>query len=185
MSDSSEKLEFVGSGSPFLIVNLGTSYLTLLAMLVIPILVLVTKPFVHKSQKLSRAHNWIGPSLRGNMWIRFIMEALLDIFITGTVNLILFYELDDIPMNGSFDILNTISMFLLYPLAGLFPFFVLGFYLYNFVNWGDENFEARYGTVLEGLRKDRRSSLLYPLTFSIRRILFTIVAIVTPKLFFV
>ena len=88
-------------------------------------------------------------------------------------------------MNNSFYILNAISLFVLYPLAGLFPFFVLGFYMFNFVNWDEKNYEARYGTVLEGLRKDKRSSLLYPLTFSIRRILFTIVAIITPKLFFV
>ena len=165
--------------------NMGTSYLTLLAMLGIPILVFMTKPCVHKSQKVSKAHNWIGPPLRGNMWLRFVMEASLDIFITGTVNLILFHELEYVPMNSSFYILNAISLFVLYPLAGLFPFFVLGFYMFNFVNWDEKHYKARYGTVLEGLRKDKRSSLLYPLTFSIRRILFTIVAIITPKLFFV
>ena len=154
-------------------------------MLVIPIRVFLTKPCVHRSQKVSKAHNWIGPSLRGNMWLRFVMEASLDIFITGTVNLILFHELEYVPMNSSFYILNAISLFVLYPLAGLFPFFVLGFYMFNFVNWDEKHYKARYGTVLEGLRKDKRSSLLYPLTFSIRRILFTIVAIITPKLFFV
>ena len=153
-------------------------------MLSIPLLVLVTKPCTRYSH-VNKAHNWIGPSLRGNMWIRYVMEALLDIFITGTVNIILLYELDSVPINSSFDVVNAISLFVLYPLAGLFPFFVMGFYLYNFIHWKDEHFEARFGTVIEGLRKDRRSSLLYPLTFSVRRMLFTIVALVTPKLFFV
>lgn len=53
-----------------------------------------------------------------------------------------------------------------------FPVFVIGFYLRNFDRLGDEDFEHKYGAVYEGLRTDKKSILIYPVYFIIRRVSF-------------
>ena len=110
-------------------------------MLLIALCVFVTKPCKQKSRWLNRRHDSIGPSLRGNMWIRFIMEACLDISIAGSINLILDMESGSIPMSTPFDILNSVSLLVLYSMCLVFPFAVMGFYLYHFMRWKDNDFE--------------------------------------------
>ena len=58
-------------------------------------------------------------------------------------------------------------------------------YLRKFDTWEDESFEERYGATLEGLRKDKKSSIFYPFLFMTRRLLFAVVAIVTIEHLFV
>ena len=53
------------------------------------------------------------------------------------------------------------------------------FYLCKFAKWKDQDFDSKYGAVFEGLRKDKKSSIGYPLIFISRRILFAVVAIFT------
>ena len=71
-------------------------------------------------------------NVKGNIWIRFIMEGSLDIAICWAL---------------------------------------------NFNKWKKEEFEVRYGSALEGLKKDQRSSLSYHIIFILRR--FALVLVVT------
>ena len=52
----------------------------------------------------------------------------------------------------------------------------------TFSQWTDETYDNRFGAVFEGLRKDTRLSLLYPLIFLLRRALFSVVAIFCQEL---
>ena len=69
-----------------------------------------------------------------------------------------------------------ITVILAIAMAFFVPFCII-FYLCRFRTWGDEKFENRYGTIFDGLRKDKKSSLLYPLIHFIRRFVFVFVAI--------
>ena len=70
-----------------MISNLGSLYLTLMFMLtVIPLFLLITRPFKHRSKKLSKLHRELTDSLRGNMFIRYLLQASIDIAITTYIN---------------------------------------------------------------------------------------------------
>ena len=63
----------------------------------------------------------------------------------------------------------------------VFPSFVLWFYCKNFSKWEQEQFQERYGAVLEGLRLDKRSSLGYAMIFMFRRFALVLIVIVFSK----
>ena len=55
------------------------------------------------------------------------------------------------------------------------PSFVLWYYCKNFKRWEDEDFEDSMGSVLDGLNKNKKAAIGYPIIFMLRR---TIVAFV-------
>ena len=57
------------------------------------------------------------------------------------------------------------------------PFWILGFYLKNFDKWENEDWQEKWGAPLEGLRKNTKWSVFYPIWFLIRRIMFIYTAI--------
>ena len=63
------------------------------------------------------------------------------------------------------------------------PFFILYFYLkkHDIMNSEDEEvveeFIAKFGAPMEGLHLDKRWSVVYPVTFLIRRVLFVIIVL--------
>lgn len=59
----------------------------------------------------------------------------------------------------------------------LIPFFMVAFYLYRFKDWQNEEFDAKFGAPLDGLKKERKSSLIFPVYFVIRRVSFALVSI--------
>ena len=183
--DLNYKAYNIGYESNILIVNLGTLFITLIVMLSCPICIFCTRPYKQKSRWLNRKHESIGPSLRGNMWIRFVMEAFLDISISGTINVFGLLASGEIPFDTTFNIINSVMLIVLYPICFIFPFAIVVFYLCHFAKWEDEEFENKYGAVFEGLRKGQRSSLLYPFVFSFRRALLVTVAIILSEHFFV
>ena len=67
----------------------------------------------------------------------------------------------------------------------IFPVWVFIYYCKNYARWNDNDFDEKYGAVFEGLRKDRRSALAYPMIFLIRRSLLVIIAYATQKMYFV
>ena len=118
------------------------------------------------------------------MWIRFCMEASLDIAISGSINLIVMIEKGEVPMDTAFQIINSVALFVLYTATLAFPVFVLAFYALKFAKWEDEDFDSKYGTIFEGLRRNQRSSLLYPFFFAFRRVLLTLVIVLAADLLF-
>ena len=80
--------------------------------------------------------------------------------------------------------MNNLAAIVLGISVGIFPIFVLVFYCCKFAQWEDEDFDAKYGSIFEGLRKDTRASLFYPFVFIIRRLILVIVSKVTGKMLF-
>ena len=60
----------------------------------------------------------------------------------------------------------------------ILPFWIIYFYCKNFEKWRDEEFVEKYGTIFEGLRRDRRSTLAYPIIFMLRRFSLVIVVVI-------
>ena len=69
-----------------MIINLGTMFITLVIILMIPLWIIFTKPCKYRSKWLSKNHESLTKSLRGNMFIRFILEGCLDIAICSALN---------------------------------------------------------------------------------------------------
>ena len=88
-------------------------------------------------------------------------------------------------MNGAFYAVNSISTILFSIILLIFLPFTLIFYLKRFTSWGNENFDNRYGALFKGLRKDRKSSLIYPMMFIIRRFAFAMISIFATDYLFV
>jgi uncharacterized membrane protein YhdT len=63
---------------------------------------------------------------------------------------------------------------------GTCPITIPAFYLYNFHKLADEEFEEKWGAPYEGLRKDSRWSLFYPITFVVRRLAFAYLCVFMP-----
>ena len=119
-------------------------------------------------------------SLRGNMFIRYLIEGCLDIAICIAINCIDISESEEgLRWDSTFYMVNNISSIVLGCALMIFPVFVVVLYCKSFAKWTEESFEERYGAIFEGLRKDRRSSLAYPIIFVFRRMVLVIIATVT------
>lgn len=179
-----ERLEDGGYESSFLISNLGTLFITFLIILTVPLCVFASRPCIGKSPWIKRKHTSTLAAMRGNLWIRYLMEASLDVSISGTINLIVDIENSKVPMSSTFDVINSISLILIYTVNLAFPVIILVFYARNYSRWTKPDFDKKYGAIFTGLRKDRKSSLLYPFVFCFRRIVLTIVVILASKYLF-
>ena len=73
--------------------------------------------------------------------------------------------------------LNLLSLGVMLMVTVVAPIFFVAFYLPNYHKWENEHFETRWGAIMEGLKIDKKSSLVYPVLFLIRRIIFAVSAV--------
>ena len=176
-----------GYESYFTIINLGSATVLFILTIAIPLLlILIYKPFKSRSKYALENHNSLTNAMHGNILLRFIIETCLDISIS--VILQLYYsDKNDGLFNSSDHFLLTNSMFtvILGPATLIFMTVMFIFYVRKFKNWGDEDFDEKYGAVFEGLRKETKLALLYPAIFIVRRVLFAVAAILFPENVFV
>ena len=179
-NDEQEHSKFadIGMEANYMILNLGTMFLVFVIMLTIPACLICTKPCGRCWPWLDKKNTATATSLQGNAWIRFIMEGSLDIAICGSLNYIFIKkESGGLQWDTSFQVVNNLALIVLGIAVAAFPIWMMWFYCRNFKNWEDEEFEERYGAAFEGLKKDRRSAMGYPLIFMLRR--FALVFVVT------
>ena len=69
--------------------------------------------------------------------------------------------------------------------AALFLPITTIFFIRNFSQWKNKKFKESYGAFYDGLRTDRLSSVFYHISFVVRRIAFTVIAIVASNYLFV
>ena len=97
-------------------------------------------------------------SIKGNTWIRYLMEGFLDIGLCCALN---YYNADDtdngLHFHSAFLILNTISFAIFTVAIIAFPVWVLVFYCRYFESWSNEDFQEKYGAVFEGIELYGRS----------------------------
>jgi len=172
------KFEEIGMGANYMILNLGTMFIVFVIMLTIPACLICTKPCRRCWPWLDKKHKATATSLHGNAWIRFIMEGSLDIALCGAINYIFINDRQGgLQWDNIFQVVNNVSLILMGVSISVFPIWALWFYCRNFNKWEDEQFEERYGAAYEGLKKDRRSAMGYPMIFMLRR--FALVFVVT------
>ena len=123
------------------------------------------KPRRSISQKISKYLYW-------NTLIRFLMEAYLDFYLCAFLNIKTIFWNKNLP---GVQFCNVLSIMVI---AGLIPLsiFIIVFYARNVKRWNDPEFESKYGSLLEGVKKDHKSwpgaVLLIPALHFIRRIVF-------------
>jgi hypothetical protein len=173
-----EAFDLVGYGNSFMILNLGTLYLIFLIFVLEGILLFICKPIFWVNKRL---RNWsikLKKALYWNSFLRLIMEASLDLAITTLYNVSIFGGLyedgnwdwwkPELPffwMNSITTVASSLTLFLLPP-------FILIYYLRKFERWEDDKFENSMGSVLDGLSKDKKFVIFYPVFFMIRRTVF-------------
>ena len=65
-------------------------------------------------------------------------------------------------------------------LTFILPIFIAAFYLENYFKWEEEEFDAVYGAAIDGLNKQKKMSILYPVYFVVRRVCFVLTAMLLP-----
>ena len=74
------KFEDMGFESYFMIINLGSLFVAFILLFAIPILfILACRPFKNKSKYIAVKYRSTTDGLHGNMIVRYILEACLDI----------------------------------------------------------------------------------------------------------
>ena len=127
----------------------------------------------------------MSDGLRGNIMIRFLLEACLDIAICIILQIYYSDVNGGISFDTAFEVFNSVFVILLGAATTLFLPVSMFFYLKYFKKWDDEVFSARYGAFYDGLRTDRKSSLLFHIIFLIRRFAFTMMAVYAADYLFV
>ena len=72
---------------------------------------------------------------------------------------------------------DYIMSIILVVAIGSMPIFMVIFYLKYHAAWEDEEFNKKFGAPLDGLKKNQKSSLVYPVFFVIRRAIFCLVTL--------
>lgn len=83
-----EKFQDVDFESNYMILNMGTMFLMFIVLLIIPCILLCSRPCRSCSRWLNKKHGAMSESMKGNSWIRFVMEGSLDISICASLNYI-------------------------------------------------------------------------------------------------
>ena len=127
---------------------------------------------------LIRFRLWLHKKLLWNFVIRLLIELslLLGFCCALTVRYAEF--------TGSFmTVIDVISAYIFIGVLTVLPFFIFFFYLKNFEKMNSEDeevaeeFEERYGSPLEGLKKENKSSIFHSIWFILRRILFVMIVL--------
>ena len=136
-------------------------------------LILITLPFM-RFNYFSQLNLWMRNKLLWNFVIRLVLEESLETLYS--VALTFKYSSFNTSAFGSATD-YILSIILTVAIGGL-PFFMVIFYLLYFADWENEEFNKKYGEPLDGLKKNQKSSLIYPVYFVIRRALFCLVTLV-------
>jgi hypothetical protein len=132
------------------------------------------------SIRFAQWHSKVSRALFWNAFLRLILEATLDFVISSLINIDILLKLMKEGVNDwwqpslPFFWFNylTVTFAVVVTIAG--PIFVLVYYCCKFRHWKKNSFEQRMGAVLDGLRKNTRVAIFYPVFFMIRRLIFGI-----------
>jgi len=184
-----EHLNLVKYESSFTVMNLGSLYFVFLFFCIEGFMLFATRPLTIFSTKAAKYNKDRTKSLYWNSFLRLLMEASLDLAIASLLNCNIYYTMIKA---GNFDWyyphlpffwMNIITTLGAVFVLGIGPAYLTIYYLCKFNKWESEKFEESYGALLDGLRKDIRLSIFYPVFFIIRRIVFTAQAIFAPGYF--
>ena len=130
--------------SNYMILNLGTIFLMFLLLPILLVCLTCTRPCKNCCccSSFKTKHKAMESNMRGNTWIRFILEGTLDIAICAALNYI--YNKNSqksFRWDTPFQAVNSLSFIVLTILLVLFPVWAMWFYCYNFERWEENDFE--------------------------------------------
>jgi hypothetical protein len=109
-----------------------------------------------------------------NFVLRLIMEESLETLYSVALT----FKYSQFNTNAFGSVIDYILSIILTFAILCLPFFMIIFYLKYYAEWGSEEFDNKYGAPLDGLKKNQKSSLVYPVYFIIRRSMFCVVTLV-------
>ena len=162
-------LSELGYSSAYLSNNLGSVYvfafLTAIVLILSGLLELCARFTI-----VNKLNNRIKKQLHWNFVIRLVMEAGMEIAFGVYINL----------TYGKFEkgyfgaVFNYLSCIVLGGALLALPIFIIVFYSRNFHRLEEEGFEAKFGSVYEGLAKRSKAELFYPVFFIFKRVSFAL-----------
>ena len=124
--------------SYYFIVNMGTLLFAFIGSLLFPLILFIAlRPCVNKSANIAKRHHKLAAALRGNILIRYILEACLDIGLCFALQIWYSDVNGGLSFGSAFNTLNTIFAVILGAAAALFLPFTLVLYIRNFKKWAD------------------------------------------------
>ena len=182
-----EHIQNAGYESYYFINNLGSMFVIFVITIIIsPLLYAFWSICKSKSTYARKKHASLHDALHGNIMLRFFMEACLDICISFFLQ-VYFTEYNGglFPDNGNaFLTVNSVAAILMTAAVVIIIALLFTFYYRNFSKWGEDKFDARFGAVFDGLRKDSKTAMFYPLIFILRRLIFALTSILLMDFFF-
>jgi hypothetical protein len=120
------------------------------------------------SSCVAKRHDKLKKTFLWNFCIRLIFEASLELsFCIG-----LTWKYGQWNQGNWADDYCTINAMVIAVLLAASPFGIYCFYTRKFGQLREEEFEEKYGAVYEGLMLDKKSMLMFPIFFVLRRIAF-------------
>jgi hypothetical protein len=168
-------MDKLGYGSAYMSNNLGSVFVIMVVTALLLLLSLCLTPCKH--EKVQSLNGWIKKNIMWNFVIRLIVEAYLELTFSVYFN----FKYASCNFNYFGSILNYFFAILFACLLIITPFFIIFFYNWHFYKFTDEVFEAKFGTIYDGLRKDRKMVIWYTAYFVVRRAAFAMASVLLYK----
>jgi hypothetical protein len=169
-----ENFDELGYGSPYLSANMGSMFvyyvITLFALLFIFVGWATRRCgnsfVIRQHEKLKKIFLW-------NFCIRLIFEASLELSFCIGLN----WKYGVWGAGNWADDFCSINTMMIAVLLLIMPFGIYCFYTKKFEHLADEEFEEKYGAVYEGLLLKKKSMLIFPILFVVRRMVFALICL--------
>lgn len=161
--------EFASSGP---IKNLQVIFLAMLVLVLAPVILLLIRKAFFWSQKCKRATNTVSKVLFFNAYIRFLLEAYLELSLTCLIRFQAFsFSTPSEKFHSTFVVLMFVTLV-------LFVAFALFYLQMNFSKLSAaDGPKMRLGGLYLGIRTTERSAILSPVVFLVRRLTFAAILV--------
>ena len=110
------------------------------------------------------------------MW-NFVLRLIMEESLETLYSVALTFKYSKFNASAFGSATDYILAIILFTAIVSMPLFMVIFYFKHYALWEDEEFEKKYGAPLDGLKKNQKSSLIYPVYFMIRRAMFCLVTL--------
>ena len=140
--------ELLDFGTIYAVPNLGTIFFIFLSfLLLVPFSCLMTC-WAYRLRELRKYDKKLKEFLMWSGTVRFLLESYMELLLATSLNVIMWSN-----ESGYVGVMfsNYYALFFFIVTVG-FPIWIILFYLCNINRWEDDEFERKWGAVLEGTR---------------------------------
>ena len=159
--------------------TMGSAFMFFIYTIVIALLIFLVHLWPGRYPKpISKLSKWLNKKYKWNFFIRQQLEVFFDVIFCCYFNV--YYgaiTAADVKELTWPEMINfSISLYFVLSCL-LLPLILFTFYWLNFEHLEDQEFEEKYGSAYEGLTKHKKSAVIYPTYFTIRRLIFMIAVV--------